>query len=131
VLLGLASVTGSSDLLTQALAATRDDFGGTPARTSALTALGRHEEAIAAARRSPFVATLASAVEGLASTKPAARAAFLLGTAVALRGMAVTGDPSVAATATRATADLGEEAFAAAYADGARHTRAKALAELP
>jgi hypothetical protein len=126
----LASVTGSSDLLTQALAATREDFGDTPARTAALTALGRHEEAIEAARRSPFVSTLAAAVEGLASAKPAARGAFLLGTAVALRGMAVTGDPSVAATATRATAELGEEAFAAAYADGARQTREQALAEL-
>jgi tetratricopeptide (TPR) repeat protein len=117
--------------LTDALAATQDDFGGTPALSRVLTALGRHEEAVAAARRSPFVSTLAGAVEGLAHSTPGERAAFLLGAAVALRGMAVTGDPMVAETAARATEELGKEAFAAAYADGARLTRAQALTELP
>lgn len=127
VLLGLAR---SAEDLTRALAAARDDFGGTPVRARVLTALGRHEEAITAARTSPFVSTLAAAVEGLASTKPAERAAFLLGVAVALRGTAVTGDPLVAATAARATAELGETGFAAAYAQGAAQTREQALSTL-
>jgi len=128
VLLGLAR---SPEDLAEALAAARDDFGGTPVRARILTALGRHEEAMTAARTSPFVATLAAAVEGLASTAHAERAAFLLGSAVALRGTAVAGDPLVTATAARATAELGTEAFAAAYAHGARQTRDEALAELP
>jgi predicted ATPase/DNA-binding SARP family transcriptional activator len=124
VLLGLGSPE-------RALAAASDDFSGTPARARVLTALGRHDEAIAAARTSPMVVTLAAAVEGLASAAPPERAAYLLGTAVALRGTAVTGDPLVAATAARATAELGESGFGAAYAQGARQTRAKALAALP
>ncbi|MFL6119116.1 ATP-binding protein [Actinophytocola sp.] len=117
--------------LTEALSSTRDDFGGAPVRSRILTALGRHEEAVAAARRSPFIAPLAAAVEGLAGAAHAERAAFLLGTAVALRGTAIVGDPAVAATAARATAALGADAFAAAFAQGARQTRAEALAELP
>jgi tetratricopeptide (TPR) repeat protein len=127
VLLGVAD---SPEDLARALAATRDDFRGTPVWSRILTALGRHEEAIAAARTSPFVATLAAAVEGLASTEPPERAAFLLGTAVALRGMAVTGGPLVAATVARATEELGEAGFAAAYAHGAKQTREQALATL-
>jgi len=127
VLLGLAR---SASDLNRALAASRDDFGGTPVRSRILTALGRHEEAIAAARTSPFVATLATAVEGLASAAHAERAAFLLGTAVALRGTAVAGDRSVADTAARATEALGEAGFAAAYAQGVRQTRDEALATL-
>jgi predicted ATPase/DNA-binding SARP family transcriptional activator len=128
VLLGLAR---SHEDLAKALAATRDDFGGTSARSRILTAMGRHEEAVTTARMSPFVATLAAVVEGLASAAHAERAAFLLGLAVALRGTAVTGDPLVTATAARATAELGAEAFAAAYAQGAHQTRDEAVAELP
>jgi hypothetical protein len=89
--------------------------------------LGRHEEAVALARMSPMVSTLAAAVEGLASAEPASRAAYLLGTAVALRGTTVAGDPAVAATAAKATEALGPEAFAAAYASGIRQTRELAL----
>jgi tetratricopeptide (TPR) repeat protein len=122
VLLGLA--TGAD--LSSALAATTDDFSGLPVLVRILTAMGRHEEAVETARRSPFVSTLASAVEGLASAAPAARAAFLLGTAVALRGTAITGDPLVATTAAQATDELGAAAFAAAYADGARQSREQA-----
>lgn len=127
VLLGLAR---SPEDLTAALAATREDFGGTPVRVRILTALGRHEEAIALARTTPFIVSLAGAVEGLAGAEPPERAAFLLGTAVALRGMAITGDPEVAATAARATAQLGEAGFAAAYAQGAKQTREQALSAL-
>jgi predicted ATPase/DNA-binding SARP family transcriptional activator len=127
VLLGLAS---SDEDLANALAAAADGFNTTQARTEILTAMGRHDDAITVARTSPFVSTLAAAVEGLASASPPERAAFLLGTAVALRGMAITGDPGVAATAARATASLGETAFAAAYAQGAKQTRPQALTTL-
>jgi predicted ATPase/DNA-binding SARP family transcriptional activator len=128
VLLGLATITGSG--LAEAMAATSDDFAGIPVLAQILTATGRHAEAVATARRSPFAAPLAAAVEGLASAAPAARAAFLLGTAVALRGTTVANDPLVAATAARATKELGETGFAAAYADGARQTREQALTTL-
>lgn len=130
-LLGLASVTDAPELLYQALAATGDEFGAERTRAALHTALGQHREAMAEARRSPFVSTLAAAAEGLASTKSGEEAAFLLGTAVALRGTAITGDPLVAATATRVTAEIGEAGFAAAYAQGARQTREEALAALP
>jgi hypothetical protein len=49
---------------------------------------------------------------------------------VALRGTAVAGDPLVAATAARATSELGESGFAAAYAQGAKQTRDQALSTL-
>ncbi|TDV53917.1 ATP-binding protein [Actinophytocola oryzae] len=127
VLLGLASLTDSPDLLHQALAAIPADFGSSATRSRILTALGRHREAVETAREGPFASFLASAVEGLAATQPPDRAAFLLGTAVALRGTAVVGDPLVTTTAARATAELGPTAFAAAYAQGARQTRAEAL----
>jgi predicted ATPase/DNA-binding SARP family transcriptional activator len=127
VSLGLARSTEDP---TSALAATRDDFGDAPARSRILTTLGRHEEAVTAARTSPFVSTLAAAVEGLANAAHAERAAFLLGTAVALRGMAISGDPLVTSTAARATEELGETGFAAAYAHGAKQTRDQALSTL-
>lgn len=116
VLVGLATVTGDTSALT-----------GLPDDTArVLTALGRHGEAVAVARQAPFASELARAVEGFASTAPARQAAFLLGTAVALRGTAMTGDPGVAATAARATAELGAAGFADAYAEGARQDRATA-----
>ncbi|RSM87441.1 AfsR/SARP family transcriptional regulator [Kibdelosporangium aridum] len=130
VLLGLGSVSGSAELLARALAVTGDDFLGMQTRARVLTALGRHEEAVAVAWTSPMITTLAAAVEGLASVQPASRAAFLLGTAVALRGTTIAGDPTVAATAAKATDELGAEAFAAAYADGVRQTRDQALTAL-
>jgi predicted ATPase/DNA-binding SARP family transcriptional activator len=123
-LLGLAAVTGETALLTRALTASSDGVGGTRARV--LTALGRHGEAVAAARTSPFASEVAAAVEGLAGVAPARDAAVLLGTAVALRGTAVTGDRVVAAAAARATSVLGADAFATAYAAGARQDRAAA-----
>jgi predicted ATPase/DNA-binding SARP family transcriptional activator len=127
MLLGLASVTGDRDLLTRAFANSTEDFAGGAARTRILTALGRHDEALALARRSPLVSELAAAVEGVAGTRPAPVAAYLLGTAVALRGMAVAGDPVVAATAAAATAELGAARFAQEYSRGVRQTRAEAL----
>jgi predicted ATPase/DNA-binding SARP family transcriptional activator len=120
VLLGLAE---SEEDLVNALAAAGSDFAGTPVRAQVLTALGRHVEAVAVARTAPFTSTLAAAVEGLASAAPAERAAFLLGTAVALRGMAITSAPIPSATATRATAELGAKSFAEAYAQGAKQPR--------
>jgi hypothetical protein len=119
-------VTGEENLLVTALARTTDDMGGATARSRILTALGRHAEALDVARASPFASELAAAVEGLAQVRDAGEAALLLGTAVALRGMAVTGDLLAAATAARAAADLGAEGFAAAYAEGARQSRAAA-----
>jgi predicted ATPase/DNA-binding SARP family transcriptional activator len=47
------------------------------------------------------------------------RAALLLGAAVAVRGMAVTGDPDVARVAAAARTTLGSDAFASTYAKGA------------
>jgi hypothetical protein len=44
--------------------------------------------------------------------------------------MAITGGPLVAATVARATEELGEAGFAAAYAHGAKQTREQALATL-
>ncbi|GAB1509674.1 BTAD domain-containing putative transcriptional regulator [Actinophytocola sp. KF-1] len=114
VLLTRAALTGDTGPLTN-LTGSR-----------ALTALGRHGEAITAARAAPFVSELAAAVEGYAGTAPAREAAFLLGTAVALRGTAITGAPGVAATAARATAELGADAFATAWAEGARQSRTAA-----
>jgi Predicted ATPase len=67
---------------------------------------------------------------GPKAREAAERAAFLLGIAVALRGMAVAGDQDVARTAATATAILGPEAFAAAYARGAAMTKADALSAL-
>ncbi|MBB4907946.1 ATP-binding protein [Actinophytocola algeriensis] len=120
VLLGLAAVTGDRGPLS-GVAVTPDG-----PRARLLTALGRHREAVAVAGTAPFAAELAAAVEGLASTAPARDAALLLGTAVALRGTAITGDRSAARTAARATAELGAEEFATAYAEGARQSRTAA-----
>jgi len=136
VLLGQAQVARARgtaaddlrDLLTRALTAVRGDFSGETTRARILTALGRHTDAVAVARASPLTAELAAAVDGLAATASAARAATLLGTAVALRGAAITGDPDVATTAARATAELGPESFAAAYALGAKQSPEQALA---
>jgi len=133
VLLGLARVARARgeetrDLLARALASVRGDFTGESARSRILTALGRHVEAVTVARASPLTSDLAAAVEGLARTAPAERATLLLGTAVALRGIAITGDTDVAATAALATAELGADAFANAYALGAKQSREQALA---
>jgi predicted ATPase/DNA-binding SARP family transcriptional activator len=115
------------------------------ADASVLTSLGRlaeangdlpeavrlHGEALAIARTSPVLNDLAHAVEGAAGVEvlagDAERAALLLGVAVAMRGMAVAGDPDVAKTAENATARIGSEAFAGAYARGAAMSREEAL----
>ncbi|SET86553.1 Predicted ATPase [Nonomuraea wenchangensis] len=120
-------------------------------RSQVLTALGRlaeargdaaeaargHGEALAAALGSPMTADLAAVAEGLAghalhrtprpTAEDAARAGMLLGVGAALRGIAVAGDPDVAATAARASAVLGPDGFAAAYAKGAAMDHAAAL----
>ncbi|GAA0216926.1 BTAD domain-containing putative transcriptional regulator [Saccharothrix mutabilis subsp. mutabilis] len=74
---------------------------------------------------------VADAVEGLAGAlDDGERAAFLLGTAVALRGVAVVGDPDVARAVERARDAVGPDAFAEAYARGAGQTRQQALTAL-
>ncbi|MEU7524901.1 BTAD domain-containing putative transcriptional regulator [Saccharothrix sp. NPDC042600] len=74
---------------------------------------------------------VADAVEGLAgAVDDGERAAFLLGTAVALRGVAVVGDPDVARAVERARAAVGPDAFAEAYARGAGQSREQALTAL-
>ncbi|XVV04474.1 ATP-binding protein [Actinosynnema sp. CA-248983] len=73
---------------------------------------------------SPMADGLADALEGLAGgIEDGERAAFLLGTAVALRGAAVVGDPDVA----RVQGLVGPEVFAVGYARGAAQSRAEAL----
>ncbi|GAA1745941.1 BTAD domain-containing putative transcriptional regulator [Nonomuraea bangladeshensis] len=116
------------------------------ARGDAAEAARRHGEALAAALGSPMTADLAAVAEGLAghallpaqentaqettaqqtTAEDAARAGLLLGVGAALRGIAVAGDPDVAATAARASAVLGPDGFAAAYAKGAAMGRAEA-----
>ncbi|WP_406673955.1 BTAD domain-containing putative transcriptional regulator [Nonomuraea sp. N2-4H] len=136
-------------LLSAALAGSESGaFTSAGTRSHALTALGRlaeargdteraaglHAQALATALTSPMAADLADATEGLAGVTaagspdrgPAERAAWLLGVAVALRGMAVAGDRDVARTAARATTILGPEEFAAAYARGAAMTKGDA-----
>ncbi|MBM7785214.1 BTAD domain-containing putative transcriptional regulator [Tenggerimyces flavus] len=100
-------------------------------RAQVFTALGRHAEAVAAARTSPFAADVADATEGLAGEVVAAgegdRAALLLGVAVALRGTAVAGDPQVARVTEEARGLIGAGAFAVAYARGAELDKERAL----
>ncbi|MET8986476.1 BTAD domain-containing putative transcriptional regulator [Nonomuraea wenchangensis] len=110
------------------------------ARGDAAEAARRHGEALAAALGSPMTADLAAVAEGLAghallatpetTAEDAARAGMLLGVGAALRGIAVAGDLDVAATAARATAVLGPDGFAAAYAKGAAMGHAEALETL-
>ncbi|MEU4508603.1 BTAD domain-containing putative transcriptional regulator [Nonomuraea wenchangensis] len=125
-------------------------FTASGIRSQVLTALGRlaaargdvaeaarrHGEALAAALGSPMTADLAAVAEGLAghalfrapgpTAEDATRAGMLLGMGAALRGIAVAGDLDVAATAARATAALGPDGFAAAYAKGAAMGQAEA-----
>ncbi|MEJ2853757.1 MULTISPECIES: ATP-binding protein [unclassified Saccharothrix] len=75
----------------------------------------------------PMAGAVADALEGLAGAVERERAAFLLGTAVALRGAAVVGDPDVAGVVERVRGVVGSEAFAEAYARGAGQSREQAL----
>ncbi|MGW4792427.1 BTAD domain-containing putative transcriptional regulator [Nonomuraea sp. NPDC004297] len=108
------------------------------ARGDAEAAAQAHGQALADALDSPFATDVADAAEGLAGhalftgtgREAAERAALLLGIGVAVRGMAVSGDRDVAATAAGATRTLGAEAFAAAYAGGAAMSADEALATL-
>ncbi|WP_067179777.1 ATP-binding protein [Microtetraspora niveoalba] len=122
-------------------------YAGESTRLRTFTALGRlaqaggdlaeagrwHGEARAIASEMPAM-DVAEVVEGLAGLAlmegAAERAAFLLGAGVALRGTAVAGDPDVALVAARATAAIGAEAFAAAFARGAALDRAGVWAAL-
>jgi hypothetical protein len=74
---------------------------------------------------------LAEAVSGLAGLTvrdgAGERAAVLLGTAVALRGTAVARDRDADLAAARARDLIGADAFATAFAHGARMSRAQAL----
>ncbi|NUT95368.1 MAG: AfsR/SARP family transcriptional regulator, partial [Saccharothrix sp.] len=87
-------------------------------------AVSLHREAL----DNPMAGGAADALEGLAdAVDDGERAAFLLGTAVALRGATVVGDPDVARTVDRARDSVGPEAFAHAYARGAAQSRDEAL----
>ncbi|GII29022.1 BTAD domain-containing putative transcriptional regulator [Planotetraspora mira] len=122
-------------------------YVGDSIRMSALSALGRlaqaegdltearlrHGEVRALAHTMPAMdlAGVAEGQAGLALLEGLAeRAAFLLGVAVALRGMAVTGDRDVAGIAAGATEVIGAEAFASAFARGAALDRDEALTAL-
>ncbi|WP_329236751.1 tetratricopeptide repeat protein [Actinoallomurus sp. NBC_01490] len=90
-----------------------------------------HRRAVAAARESPMAVDLAEAVSGLAGLTvrdgAGERAAVLLGAAVALRGTAVARDRDADLAAARARDLIGADAFATAFAHGARMSRAQAL----
>ncbi|MGI5125523.1 BTAD domain-containing putative transcriptional regulator [Pseudonocardia sp. CA-107938] len=84
-------------------------------------------QALADGIASPLRSDLADAVEGAAGGMASgARAAELLGAAATMRGLAIAGDPYVAATTATTRAELGEEGFAEAYARGAALDRAAA-----
>jgi tetratricopeptide (TPR) repeat protein len=127
-------------------------FGARQAQAHALVALARlsagegrplraqalYRRAFAAARRSPLASDLADAAEWQAEALLAAvegpaahrRVALLLGVAVALRGLAVAGDPHVARTAAAVRRSVGAEGFAVEFARGSRAGRAEALTAL-
>ncbi|WP_203881490.1 BTAD domain-containing putative transcriptional regulator [Planotetraspora kaengkrachanensis] len=93
----------------------------------------RHAEVRARAHGLPAMdlADVAEGQAGLALLEGSAeRAAFLLGVAVALRGMAVTGDRDVAGIAAGATEVIGSASFASAFATGAALDRDAALTAL-
>jgi predicted ATPase/DNA-binding SARP family transcriptional activator len=136
----------AANLLTQALKSAQEgNFGTDATKARVLTSLGRlaetqaealrhHREALAAARSSPLTSDHAIAAEGQADaallTGSGERAALLLGVAVAMRGMAVTGDADVARIARGARDRLGATAFANAFARGAAMTPEQALTAL-
>jgi predicted ATPase/DNA-binding SARP family transcriptional activator len=139
----------AANLLGQALeSAQAGNFGTDATKARVLTALGRlaaasnrraeapqrHREALAAARVSPLSSDVAVAAESQADaallTGSAERAALLLGVAVALRGMAMTGDVDVARIAGATRELLGATAFAKAFAQGAAMSSEQALTAL-
>jgi hypothetical protein len=97
----------------------------------AAEAARRHRQALEVARAAPAASDLAEVAEGLAGVAllggAPERAALLLGAAVAVRGLAVTGDLHVAAVAAGARDLLGAQAFAEAYARGAAMGHEEAL----
>jgi tetratricopeptide (TPR) repeat protein len=139
--------------LEAALAAAQSGgFGARQAQAQALVALARltdgegrplraqalYRRAFAAARRSPLASDLADAAEWQAEALLAAvegpashrRAALLLGVAVALRGLAVAGDPHVARSAAAVRRSVGAEGFAVEFTRGSRAGREEALTVL-
>ncbi|WP_242454223.1 BTAD domain-containing putative transcriptional regulator [Bailinhaonella thermotolerans] len=92
----------------------------------------RYRDALAAARETPLPSDIADAAEGLAAAAlldgDPARAAVLLGAAVALRGMRAAGDRDVEATEAGARRLLGEAAFAETFARAAALPRDRAVA---
>jgi predicted ATPase/DNA-binding SARP family transcriptional activator len=94
-------------------------------------ATAHHREALAIALRNQNFPCAASATEGLAGLALLAgngeRAAVLLGTGVALRGLALATDPDVARTDAGARAMIGDAAHAAARERGAAQSREEAL----
>ncbi|GAB3138969.1 BTAD domain-containing putative transcriptional regulator [Amycolatopsis stemonae] len=90
-----------------------------------------HREALLTGRRRHAGDVVAFALEGLAGVAATEarpeRAALLLGSAVAVRGTAISGDPDVASVRARVVAALGAEAFERAYGTGAGMSAQKAL----
>ncbi|MFC6405752.1 ATP-binding protein [Planobispora longispora] len=152
VRLGLAGVARRNGRVEEAgehyelaLAGCEPHWGGVEqARARALTGLGRvaesrgdlgaslrrHREAFCLAAGAGDRPSAASAAEGLASLAlacgEAARSAFLLGAARALRGLAIC-DPEVRETGRRARAALGDHGYRTAYDEGAGMTGDAAL----
>ncbi|VVJ18683.1 Transcriptional regulator [Amycolatopsis camponoti] len=92
-----------------------------------------HQEALATALEHGNLPGAAQAVEGLAGVLAArtedARAAFLLGVAVGLRGAPVAGDADVASVTDRVRARIGAEAYAEAFDRGREMPPEQALSE--
>jgi hypothetical protein len=86
-------------------------------------AAGQHSGAVRLAACAPFASELAAAVEGAAGVSidrgEPDRAAWLLGAAVSLRGLAIRGDRQAEEAASRAATILGPEAFASTFATAA------------
>ncbi|MEU5696781.1 BTAD domain-containing putative transcriptional regulator [Actinosynnema sp. NPDC020468] len=100
------------------------------ARHDRAAAASWHTEAVECVRTAALAAELASALEGLAGVavldSDGVRAAHLLGTAVALRGAPIAGDPDVVRTAAAATALTPD--YAAVHAAAAARSTEDALA---
>ncbi len=123
-----------------------ESFGVHMTRTRILVALGRIAEAsgLGDEARTRFgsaldlaladgdfrtAATVAEGLAGLAVLDgDASRAALLLGSGVALRGMAIAGDPDTARVTALAEESIGAEAYAVLFSRGAAMTRDEVLA---
>ncbi|KDN16730.1 BTAD domain-containing putative transcriptional regulator [Amycolatopsis rifamycinica] len=86
------------------------------------TAASLHRSALSIGRQWNAGDVVAFALEGLAGVARPTEAAALLGTAAAVRGTAISGDPDVTAVRGRLVASLGVEGFERAYRTGLKHS---------